>query len=78
MSATIVVGIGSAAVAAVSAAAERRSHWFTFAAAIGSIVAAGCAFFASLWYLGVGGVVAYLVAMRRWVDRQERELKASV
>jgi hypothetical protein len=67
------VGIGSAVTIAVAAACERRSHWFTLLLAAACIGVAGCGFLIGFWVVGVAGFVGYLVAMRRWVERQERD-----
>jgi len=71
MTGVAIVGFGSLAGAIASLVAARRNHWFVVAFAATCAVGATCAFLADLWVLGIAGILAYLVAMRRWIDMQE-------
>ncbi|MEA3246149.1 MAG: hypothetical protein U9Q74_08310 [Gemmatimonadota bacterium] len=74
MQAALVMGIGSAVTIAAAAAVERRSHWLTFLIAVACVALAVSAFLVGSWIGGVAGIVGYLIAMRRWVNRQEAPL----
>ena len=66
-------GIGSVVVIAGAAVVERHSHWLTLVIAAACVALAVCAFEVGLWYVGVLGLLGYLVATRRWVDRQSAD-----
>jgi hypothetical protein len=66
------VGLVSVSTMIVAYALERRSHWYTLVFAAACIVAAAYAFLTDAWLFGILETIWYLVAMRRWVESQER------
>ena len=72
MNALTIFGVGSVGALLLTHMYERRSHWLTLGFAGASVCAAVYAFLIDAWLFGVLGILLYLVAMRRWIDMQER------
>lgn len=66
-------GVAMAGIMLVAYARQPRSHWYTFVFALASVCAAAYAFLIGAWVFGLLELSWYLIAMRRWVNRQVYE-----